>query len=141
MRVVEMCLVCAVVVRWLLRSTYPYVTHMAPTCARLSCAADPAAGGLRVCAVPTIRRPDGDDGKSSSFELAMLSIINAIVLWPCKAPNPMNKQTCMLQQTYAVFHHNIRESTHEYHLPEVLACAREFADLKYSTKDEVCRCY
>jgi len=42
----------------------------------------------------------------------------------------------VMTQTYAVFHHNIRESTHEYHLPEVLACAREFADLKYSTKDE-----
>ena len=70
--------VCAVVLGWLLRGTrFPHVTRVAPTRVPLSCAADPAGCRLRVCAVPTIRRPDGDDGKSSSTELAKLSSANA----------------------------------------------------------------
>ena len=42
-----------------------------------------------------------------------------------------------MQQTYAIFQHHIKETSHEGTLPEVFCAAQEFADLKYSTKDTV----
>ena len=42
-----------------------------------------------------------------------------------------------MQQTYAIFQHHIKESSHERNLPEVLVAAQEFADLTYSSKDIV----
>jgi len=41
----------------------------------------------------------------------------------------------VMKQTYAIFQHHIKETSHEGTLPEVFCAAQEFADLKYSTKD------